>query len=386
MTSASTTAAAEITVPDEQFSQSKVLVVLAVSTLLTARTANECHNALVFAHISAPWTPCILFSSVIWFWWAGIAVLLWQIGVKPVRIDGRSFEILQLSCTSAIFHLSAGSLVAMTHIALLRQTVISLAPSWPAWPAWGRAYFTRGCITGECFGIDLTIYGSIYIFSSLLRAQLNARRVLMQKLDVERQLSRAQLHALQMQIEPHFLFNSLNAVASLVDLNRNREAAAVLTHLSTILRTALSRSTPEKVPFAEELRVVESYLAIQQTRFADRLQVKFETTAEALEGLAPSFLLQPLGENAIKHGIAPMEAGGLIEITVKRVDDMLWLRVGDNGAGLAKTSTGGHGIGMRNTQERLTFFYPGRHNFHAVAPPTGGYEVTIQIPFERQPV
>lgn len=189
---------------------------------------------------------------------------------------------------------------------------------------------------------------------------------------------------MQAQLEPHFLFNSLNAVASLVDLNRNHEAANVLSHLNTILRTALSRGASEKVPLTDELRVIESYLAIQHARFADRLQVTLDTTPEALDGLVPSFLLQPLVENAIKHGIAPMENGGLLELSVRRIGEMLWLRVRDNGSFPARPATAGYGIGMRSTHDRLSFIYPGRYSIAAGKRSTGGYEVTIQIPFERQ--
>jgi sensor histidine kinase YesM len=203
---------------------------------------------------------------------------------------------------------------------------------------------------------------------------------------LEKQLSQAQLKALQMQLEPHFLFNTLNAVTTLVELGRNQEASETLAHLNTILRTTLQRNTPEKIPFAQELQVVESYLAIQQVRFADRLRVKIETSPDALEGLVPCFLLQPIIENAIRHGISHRESDGLLETSVERIGDKLSLRVRDNGPGLNGSSkqSNGHGIGIRNTRERLSYFYPGAYDFVAVEPETGGYEVTIRIPYERQ--
>jgi sensor histidine kinase YesM len=201
-------------------------------------------------------------------------------------------------------------------------------------------------------------------------------------LEVERQLTQAQLQALQMQLEPHFLFNTLNALASLVAQGRNPEASKTLAHLDTILRTTLRRRAPEKVPFAEELRVIESYLAIQKVRFAERLQVKIETTPEAMDGLVPCFLLQPIIENAIQHGIAPRAAGGFIQTSVKRIGATLWMQVKDNGCGPDGSGVKGHGIGMQNTRERLAHFYPNAYEFEAVAPTTGGYEVTIQIPYE----
>jgi sensor histidine kinase YesM len=235
----------------------------------------------------------------------------------------------------------------------------------------------------ERFGVELVIYGFISSVCAFLHSRMQTQHALIQKLEVERQLTQAQLKALQMQMEPHFLFNTLNAITSLVAQKRNDEGMKTLGHLNTILRMTLQRKAPEKVPFAEELRVIESYLAIQQVRFAHRLQVKIEATPEALEGLIPCFLLQPIVENAIQHGIAPMERGGLIETSVKRVGDKLWMEVKDNGCGPDGSHTKGHGIGMQNVRERLAYFYPGTHEFVAVVPATGGYEVTIQIPYER---
>jgi LytS/YehU family sensor histidine kinase len=183
-------------------------------------------------------------------------------------------------------------------------------------------------------------------------------------------------------MEPHFLFNTLNAITSLMVQGRNKEAIRTMTHLSDFLRTTLQRKAPEKVPFAEELRIVENYLAIQQVRFAGRLEIKIDATDEAMDGLVPCFLLQPLVENAIKHGIAPKRQGGSIETCVKRVGDNLLMQVKDDGCGM-DSSTQGHGIGLQNIRERLAYFYPDSYEFRAVSPASGGYEVTIQIPYER---
>ena len=219
--------------------------------------------------------------------------------------------------------------------------------------------------------------------SGLLHQQSQRQHDAIQKLELEHQLSQAQLEALQMQMEPHFLFNTLNALTSLVAQGRNLEASKTLAHLNTILRTTLQRRAPEKVPFAEELHLIESYLAIQKVRFSDRLEIRIEATSEALNGLVPCFLLQPIVENAIKHGVAPKAQGGLIETRVQRLGDKLWMRVRDNGRGPGDPTTQGHGIGMRNTQERLAYFYPDSYEFDVSIPDEGGFQVTIQIPYER---
>ncbi len=346
---------------------------LVVACALTWMTARECHFNFKLHHLTASFTPSLLFGIATWFWWVAVAVGMWLYAKhRPA--------FLHFSIKWGLLHLALACLLDVSHLALLQQVI-----RWDSarWPAWGQLYADLYIFMPQRYGIELAIYAVIYGFSALLYSQYQTQQALFQKLEVERQLSGAQLKALQMQMEPHFLFNTLNSLASLVAQGRNREASKTLVHLDTILRTTLQRRAPEKVPFAEELRVIESYLAIQRVRFADRLEVKIDATPEALEGLVPCFLLQPIVENAIKHGIAPMEAGGLIETHVKRVGDKLWMQVRDNGGGPSDSDTKGYGIGMQNTRERLAYFYPDAHKFDAVVPSTGGYEVTIQIPYER---
>jgi len=300
-------------------------VILAVAGILAVATAKECHRNLLLNHVSASFNPSLLFGLVTWFWWATVVLALWALA------EHRSV-VLRFSHRVVAMHLGIACLLATSHLALLQHTI------WWAskhWPIWGHLYASLGVESMERFGVDVVIYGFIYGASGFLYSHLQTQHALVQKLELERQLTQAQLKALQMQMEPHFLFNTLNALASLVAQGRNPEASKTLVHLNTILRTTLQRRAPEKVPFNEELRVIESYLAIQQVRFADRLQVKIETTPEALEGLVPCFILQPIVENAIQHGIAPMEAGGLIETCVKRVGEKLWMQVRDNGSGSA---------------------------------------------------
>jgi LytS/YehU family sensor histidine kinase len=120
---------------------------------------------------------------------------------------------------------------------------------------------------------------------------------------LQKQLSAAHLQALQMQLEPHFLFNTLNAITMLVELGRQKEASEMLRHLNSILKSTLASRTPEKVPLSQELELVGNYRAIEQVRFADRLRIEINVDPTAVDGLVPCFLLQPIVENAIRHGI-----------------------------------------------------------------------------------
>jgi len=347
-------------------------VALAAAVIMSFLTATVCHGFVSSTH-STPMTPALLFGAAFWLWWGVVAIAMWWFAQRWPSL---------LTCTarSLSLHAVLACLLGLAHLALLQQMLNFAARHWPAWaPAMDYFNLMR-------FGFEFLLYGFVLGFSGLLHVQSQAQRGAMRSLELEKQLSQAQLKALQMQLEPHFLFNTLNAVTTLVELGRNQEASETLGHLNTILRTTLQRNTPEKVPFAQELQVVESYLAIQQVRFADRLRVQFHTTPEALDGLVPCFILQPIIENAIRHGISHRESDGLLETSVERIGDKLSLRVRDNGPGLNGSSkqSNGHGIGMRNTRERLSYFYPGAYDFVAVEPETGGYEVTIRIPYERQ--
>ena len=314
----------------------------------------------------------LAYGSVKWLWWGLVAWAMWWAAQ-------RRLQLLSFSFKTVLLQLGLGTLVSIAHLELLDLT-------WRVglhWPAWRLAYPSINYFVLSSFGADLLIYGFVFGVSGFMHMQSQRQLEAMHKLELEKQLSQSQLKALQMQMEPHFLFNTLNVITSLVAQKRNPEAMETLDDLNTILRTTLSRRAPEKVPFTEELRVVESYLAIQKVRFADRLQVKIEASPEAMDGLVPCFLLQPIVENAIQHGISPMEAGGLIETCFKRVGDKLWMQIRDNGSGVPDLSTKGHGIGMQNVRERLAYFYPDAHEFVAAPRDTGGYEVTIQIPYER---
>jgi signal transduction histidine kinase len=349
------------------------LTVCSIAGTLTVIVANECHHA-VSGHVgNPPYLPSLLYGITSWCWWAVYAFALWGAAVRRPAI-------LAFKWKTVFLHTAAACLLAFAHLSLLQHVVWWASAIWPVWGKGINGYIVA---TLWRYGVDIAVYGCVYGFAGFLFAQIQAQKAAIQKLALERQLSEAQLQALQSQIEPHFLFNTLNAITSLVAQGRNEEAMKTLAHLNTILRMTLQRKAPDKVPFADELRVVESYLAIQQVRFAGRLQVEIVTAADALDGLVPCFILQPIVENAIQHGIAPRASGGLLETRVKRVGDMLWMQVKDNGCGPGNSATQGHGIGMKNTRERLAYFYPDAHEFQATVRPDGGYEVTIQIPYER---
>jgi two-component system, LytTR family, sensor kinase len=351
-----------------------LVVVSLIAGFLAVLTAQECHHNLERGHhLQASFAPSLAYGSATWMWWIAITLVLWILA-------SRWPTVLKPSMKMALGHLGTACTLAVAHLALVQYT-ISFASL--HWPAWGRLYAAYNAADLEHFGINIVVYGFICGVCAVLHSRMQMQQTIVQKLEVERQLTQAQLQTLQTQMEPHFLFNTLNAITSLMVQARNKEAIRTMTHLSDILRTTLQRKAHEKVLLAEELRIVESYLAIQQVRFAGRLEVKIDTTDEAMDGLVPCFLLQPLVENAIQHGIMPKRQGGSIETRVKRVGDKLWVQVKDDGCGANSSSTKGHGIGLQNIKERLAYFYPNCYEFRTASPAGGGYEVTIQIPYER---
>lgn len=280
----------------------------------------------------------------------------------------------------AVLHAVAGPVIAYLHLIALWALVFILPL-----PTRSRLIHTEWhrLVNLNRFGIELLTYGFIVGIIGAFQYHIRSQRDAIRQAELERQLSAAQLHALQMQMEPHFLFNTLNAITTLVDLGRQHEASKMLSHLNNILKTTLSRTAPQKVPIAKELEMVENYLAIEQVRFADRLQVEIHVDHGALDGLVPSFLLQPIVENAVRHGFSNCEDSGTIETSIKRDGGILRLRVCDSGPRGLSPAHEGNGIGLKNTRERLQHFYLDRFEMRADAREAGGFEVAISIPYEQ---
>jgi two-component sensor histidine kinase len=198
------------------------------------------------------------------------------------------------------------------------------------------------------------------------------------------QLAHARLDALRMQLNPHFLFNTLNAVTVLVREQNTRAASRMLELVSDMLRHVLRTDQPHEVPLKEELRFVEQYLAVEQVRFSDRLQVAWSIDESARSALVPGFVLQPLVENAIRHGVSRRAEAGRIEISAHLENGDLRLSVSDDGAGVASTRTAdGDGIGLANTRERLRTLYGQSASLSIGAKDGGGTLAVVTLPHRR---
>ncbi len=340
------------------------IVIACLSAILALATASECSSV---THLGS-----LVYGVVLWGWWGCIAGLFWKLAPRyPL--------LVRFSPAGIATHLVTASALGVVHLLLLWSLGFPLGwdPGMTARTMW------QALMNPNRFGMEILLYGFIFGIIGVIQFQIRAQQEAMKSLELQRQLSAAQLRALQMQLEPHFLFNTLNAITTLVELGRRDEAVEMLSHLNAILKSTLKRTTPEKVPLSQELEIVENYLAIEQVRFADRLRIEIKVDPSALDSLVPCFLLQPIVENAIRHGIAHCESDGVVEASARREGGLLHLEVRDTGSGPNGHATPGNGIGLKNTRERLTHFYQNAYDMKAHPLETGGFKVAITIPYER---
>lgn len=227
-----------------------------------------------------------------------------------------------------------------------------------------------------------------------VRAESAQRQEALKRMKAEAETKAAQLQLLRYQLNPHFLFNTLNSVSSLIAAERGIDANGMLLKLSTFLRFALERDDMTLTSLREDLMAVELYLDIEKVRFSDRLVVELDVTADAYRCSVPSLLLQPIIENAIKYAIAQSEEGGIIRVSARVEDQVLMLTVDDSGpddpqktvsAPPESEDASGTGIGLQNIRERLTTLYGAMFSVEKGSSPLGGFRVRISIPVTTQP-
>lgn len=212
---------------------------------------------------------------------------------------------------------------------------------------------------------------------------------------LEAQATSAQLAMLRYQLNPHFLFNTLNSISTLVLLKQTEPANAMLTRLSSFLRHTLVTQPGGKVSIAQEVETLKLYLDIERMRFEERLRTVFRIEPAAANAALPSLLLQPLVENAIKYAVSPQEEGARISLTAQVIGSRLRVTVADTGPGLqgrplipqrygheVRNGTVSTGVGLANIRDRLAQAYGDEHRFEIVTPPEGGFTVIIEIPYE----
>ena len=313
---------------------------------------------------------------------------LWVLLAPIVVIAVRRVPLVRGKLTWAIpAHVLIALITVLTHAAL--QLFIYREAGFPTQPGSFWSVY-RGAIL---FRVTLGLLGYTLLFAVVMAAEyydrFRERERAAAALSV--QLAEARLSALRMQLNPHFLFNTLNTVAMQVRRGEQSDAVRMLAGLSDILRHVLEDSPPQEVTVRLELAFIDRYLAIERSRFGDRLRVNVTVEPDALDALVPNLVLQPLVENAIRHGIGKRAAAGRLDIRVARRGDLLELIVQDDGPGLDDESdtvtpaTGiplsSGGIGLRNTASRLQALYGGAGRLTLESPPEGGTIARIVLPW-----
>lgn len=231
----------------------------------------------------------------------------------------------------------------------------------------------------------LMTYAAIAGLSYALGYNREAQQRQLREANLEARLVEARLRTLEAELHPHFLFNTLHAISTLIHSNPDA-ADRMLSRLSDLLRLTFDRSGAPRVTLQEELEFLQKYLEIEQTRFQDRLSVRFDIDPDTFDAEVPRLILQPLVENAIKHGVSLRAGPGLVQIAAHRRDDMLWLEVRDNGVGLSASARArlDAGVGLSNTRDRLTCLYGDACRLE-FADGTDGLAVRVALPFHRAP-
>jgi len=248
------------------------------------------------------------------------------------------------------------------------------------------------------FYLDATLLGAWTALYYAVNFFLQVEEQNDQLLRLENQATSAQLAMLRYQLNPHFLFNTLNSISTLVLLKQTEPANAMLSRLSSFLRYTLINEPTGRVTVAQEVETLKLYLDIELMRFEERLRTTFRIDPATEAALLPSLLLQPLVENAIKYAVSPQESGAEITIVTQLVGQNLRITVTDTGPGLQSATTenrvsgvsfdGGEqvstGVGLANIRDRLAQAYAANHRFETIDPPDGGFGVLIEIPIERR--
>jgi two-component system LytT family sensor kinase len=350
------------------------LRILGVATGLGIFSALQAYNYVnLLTNREQPFYLLLALNFSYWYAWAILVPgILWLARrYRFGRLTWRraalmhAFGVVAATFSHAVITVSA-------HVAILEGFAYKQA-EWV--PMFKELFFLN-------FDWEMMTYWAIVGLSHALDFHRESQEREITAVQLEARLAEAQLEALQRQLHPHFLFNTLNTISAL--MHRDIDAAdAMLERLSDLLRLTLDRISLQQVPLKDELDFIEKYLEIERTRFGDRLKVHYDIGPGILDALVPTLLLQPLVENAVRHGIAPKVGGGRLEIAARRDGDRLRLVVRDNGAGLGNDTLQAFntGVGLSNTRSRLEHLYGEQHRFEFHRPPDGGLAVDVVIPF-----
>lgn len=318
-----------------------------------------------------PLGSLLLLEVPVWAFWALLTV--------PIVLLARRFPLDRDRALGRVgIHGAAAIFLAVIAVGFYTLWYQAFNPypilSTPSVSAWFWTLFRQQFIVG--FMIYWAVVGVYHAFTNYFLYRVRE----MEASRAKAHLSEARLQALRMQIHPHFLFNTLNSISALIDEHPS-EARRVMAQLGDLLRATLRNDARHVVSLEEEVALVRDYLRIEEIRFDDRLTVATDIDPAVHRAAVPSFLLQPLVENAIRHGIGHRERGGRLWLSAERVDGRVVIHVKDNGVGIEEASVPSEGIGLSNVRSRLREIYGTEQSLTLRAREGGGMDARVEIPF-----
>jgi two-component system, LytTR family, sensor kinase len=312
-----------------------------------------------------------MFNLIYWWWWFFLLPVLDNLTGK-LKQEGKV-----LSHWYMVYIAIPLLLVILHQVVSSLYTILFISPS----PLF-KLIFDR-IFRYSWAWVDLIIYFALFIALNLSEYQKRNKIIELKIAELQKQYSQSKLNALKSQIHPHFLFNTLNTLSTLILKEENTEAERMLQLLTNFLQTTIDDSEKHEVPLSIELQFIRDYLEIEKVRFKDKLKVEEYLEPASLNTIVPSFILQPIIENAIHHAIAQRTSDGIITIASRIEDKKLILSVDDNGPGkvIIDKRKSREGIGLKITKERLTHLFGEDHSLLLQPNPQGGVHVQIMIPY-----
>jgi two-component system, LytTR family, sensor kinase len=334
-------------------------------------------NVLVGAarHRAFDWQWDVYHELVYALTWAAFSLVVLAAG-RRWRLGNGSFAETIAPHLLLMAVLAPAQIVTTYTVHYLGLVILGEHPTVSLWPFLANLQggIVWGALTGSLYYWLILGVQAAFVYQHMYREQSAATARL------ERSLAETRLEALRLQLHPHFLFNTLNAISAFVPADPER-AQRMIARLGELLRRTLDGGRAGELPLADELELLSPYLEIQRIRFGDRLSIEVEVSDEAGQGLIPTLMLQPLVENAVEHGVNQTLNRGHVRLKAEVAGDRLRVEVSDNGPGLNGARDG---IGHANTRARLRELYGESHRFALQTGASGGTAVTIELPFRRE--
>jgi two-component system LytT family sensor kinase len=332
------------------------------------------------------WTLALYYSAVNLFWAAVSPIVLWlayRFTIERTRWLGSLAVHVVAAAVLSFAALGHQAVIDRTFRVLPRMVHGSL---WDEYVHLIEMYFQGGQHSMPQFSPGVVIYFAILVSVHAFDYYQRYRDRELQAVQLREQLAQSQLHVLRAQLQPHFLFNTLNSIVGLIRNNENRAAVHMTTQLSDLLRQLLAYSGKPEATLREEIEMTRRYLEIQQARFSDRLQIEMELDPETLEAKVPSLILQPIVENALRHGIAKRAGKSLVALRTLRNNGVLSIEVYNDGPQLPSewNIDQNSGVGLANTRARLQQQYGQRHTFELSNRNPDGVAANLTIPFSTE--